>query len=179
MEKRPVYKVFDPFANRQRIEGWAVMQQERMGRKYGSLRAIFWMGIFGGLAMVPFGFIVKSYGYKINIYGELIVALILGKVHPVAIMLQHMFISWSFAMPLFFALRFFNINSTRKYLLAGSFYGAGIWLFFNSLLLPIAFGRETPWAIGLQASWPSLGVHIIYGLAGAYSYDRFKRSQDN
>lgn len=142
------------------------------------VKVIFWMGLFGGLAMMPFGFMVKSLGFSINIYGELIVIFIFGKVYPIAVLLQHMLISWSFAVPLFVGLRILRSKLPGGYLLAGAIYGAGIWFFFNSLLLPFVFSRQTPWQIGFHAVWPSLTAHIIYGLVAAFSYTKFNRRVD-
>jgi uncharacterized membrane protein YagU involved in acid resistance len=123
----------------------------------GTLRA----GTIGGLAMIPVGLMIRhGFGGAVNVYGELVVESVLGRVVPWALFAQHMLISWIFAIPVVLLLQGWT---ARAALVAGYAYGAGIWLVVNSLALPFLFGRPTPWQMGWRAIWPSLTVHIVYG----------------
>jgi len=62
--------------------------------------------------------------------------------------------------------------------LLGALYGAGIWLVVNSISLPLVFGRLTPWALGWPAMWPSLAVHVVYGLVAAVVARRLAHPKD-
>lgn len=130
-------------------------------------------GIAGGVAMIPFGLLLRRIlGYSLNVYGELLVQTILGRVSPWALAVEHFLISWGMALPLVALLARRRRGSP---LLLGSLYGAGIWVVVNSLLLPVAFGRPTPWRLGWPAIWPSLLVHVIYGAVAATVAGRIGR----
>ncbi len=126
-------------------------------------------GIAGGLAMIPVGLLLRRVlGYSLNVYGELLVHKVLGHVSPWALALEHFLVSWGMALPLV------ALASRRGASLGmGALYGAAIWLVVNSLLLPVAFGRTTPWGLGWSAIWPSLAVHVLYGTVAAAAARRF------
>lgn len=122
-------------------------------------------GTAGGVAMIPFGLVLRRVlGYSLNVYGELLVQTILGRRSPWALAVEHFLISWVMALPLVAVLAWRRRASP---LLLGSLYGAGVWLIVNSLLLPMAFGRLSPWRLGWPAIWPSLTVHVVYGAVAA------------
>ena len=50
---------------------------------------------------------------------------------------------------------------------SGSQGGAGYWLLVNAVTLPTLFGQQHPWERGPAAVWPSLLVHVIFGLGVA------------
>jgi uncharacterized membrane protein YagU involved in acid resistance len=52
-------------------------------------------------------------------------------------------------------------------LVAGAGYGVGYWFLVNAVTLPALFGRQHPWERGPSAVWPSLLVHVIFGLGVA------------
>lgn len=59
------------------------------------------------------------------------------------------------------------IHDAQYTAIVGLTYGAAIWVVLNSLMLPVLFGRPTAWRIGWPAIWPSLTVHLVYGVATA------------
>jgi uncharacterized membrane protein YagU involved in acid resistance len=119
-------------------------------------------GTLGGLAMIPPGLLLKAAGYSVNVYGELLLRVVLGRVLPGAMVVQHLAVSVSMAVPF---VAFAAGRPGRHLLPLGAAYGTLAWLLVNSCALPIAFGRPTPWALGFDAIWPSLLGHVVYGLA--------------
>jgi uncharacterized membrane protein YagU involved in acid resistance len=85
---------------------------------------------------------------------------------------EHLLISVAMALPLVVLV---GRTARRSPLLLGALYGAAVWLVVNSLLLPAAFGRPTPWRLGWSAIWPSLMVHVIYGTVAAMVAGRSSR----
>jgi uncharacterized membrane protein YagU involved in acid resistance len=130
-------------------------------------------GLAGGVAMIPFGLLLRRVlGYSLNVYGELLVKTLLGSVPPWAMAVEHLLISVAMALPLVVLV---GRTARRSPLLLGALYGAAVWLVVNSLLLPAAFGRPTPWRLGWSAIWPSLMVHVIYGTVAAMVAGRSSR----
>ncbi len=122
-------------------------------------------GLAGGVSMVPVAIVLKRVlGYSLNIYGELVVEWILGRSSILALVLEHLVISWLLAIPLAAVLLWFG---RRVPVWGGVAYGAGLWLALNSLALPALFSWPTPWALGWSAIWPSLAIHVLYGVATA------------
>lgn len=117
----------------------------------------------GGISMVPVAILLKRVlGYSLNVYGELVVERLLGRSSMLALGLEHLVISCLLAIPLAaFLFRF----GRRLPVWGGVVYGAGIWLALNSLALPLLFSRPTPWTLGWAAIWPSLAIHVVYGVA--------------
>jgi hypothetical protein len=123
-------------------------------------------GTLAGLAMMPFGAAFRAAGLRINEYGPKTLALVLGDLEPplagIAGFAQHLLISWLAAPPLILAARGLATRSQRA--LAGALYGAAFYVVVNSLALPVFFGDPTPWALGLRTVFPSLVVHLVYGI---------------
>jgi uncharacterized membrane protein YagU involved in acid resistance len=131
--------------------------------------------------MYPFGVVLRRhFGYSLNVYGQLVanaffrlLALPAGAAGaqvapPWALHVQHLVIGWTLAVPLTLLVERRGAPhrvSTR--VLVGGAYGAAAWLVVNSLVLPITFGRPTPWTVGFAAIWPSLLVHLVYGVTTA------------
>lgn len=126
-------------------------------------------GVAGGLAMIPFAAIFRARGLRINEYGRKTLELLVGHTEPplyfVLTFVQHMIISCIVAVPLVLALPY--LVDRRARLLAGVAYGAGFYVVMNSLALPIAFGDPTPWQLGFATVYPSLFIHLVYGLVVA------------
>lgn len=114
--------------------------------------------------MIPFGLALRfGVGQRVNVYGELVVETLLGTVPAWALLVQHALVSWLLAVPL--ALVWTKIPTPAP--VTGLVYGAGAWVVINSVSLPLLFGRPTPWQLGWSAIWPSLTVHLVYGVAVA------------
>ena len=132
-------------------------------------------GLAGGVAMIPVGVLLRRVlGYSLNVYGELLLRTLLGRTPVWALAVEHFLISWGMALPL---VAFLGPLRRASPFAVGAAYGAVIWLVVNSLALPLAFGRPTPWQLGWPAIWPSLAVHLAYGVAAsaaAVQVDRWR-----
>ncbi len=118
-------------------------------------------GIAGGAAMVPLGLALRrGLGIPLNVYGELLVRAILGRPSAWAMAIEHVLVSWTLALPL---VALPSLVRRGHALAVGALYGAALWLCVNSLILPAAFARPTPWQLGWPSIWPSLAVHVLYG----------------
>jgi uncharacterized membrane protein YagU involved in acid resistance len=126
-------------------------------------------GTIAGLAMIPFAAVFQRWGLRVNEYGRKTLALFAGDVsaplHYLLTFLQHLVISWVVAVPLLLLLD--RLSRRRDKIIAGLVYGAGFYVAMNSLLLPLAFGDPTPWRLGFAFVYPSLVIHLVYGLTVA------------
>ncbi len=127
-----------------------------------SLRA----GIAAGLAMIPFAAVFRARGLRINEYGRKTMELLVGPTEPpleqILSFVQHMAISIGAAWPLLLFLRRIDGRATRVAI--GAAYGTGFYVAVNSLALPALFGDPTPWQLGFATVYPSLVVHLVYGV---------------
>jgi hypothetical protein len=116
--------------------------------------------------MIPFAALFRARGLRINEYGRKTLELLVGEVapplHTVLTFVQHLLISWLAAIPLLWLLP--RIRSRPSRVLAGAAYGAGFYAVANSWALPLLFGDPTPWELGFETVYPSLAVHLVYGL---------------
>jgi uncharacterized membrane protein YagU involved in acid resistance len=117
--------------------------------------------------MIPFAAVFGSLGLRVNEYGRKTLDLLVGDVvrplHYVLGFVQHLVIGWLAAVPLLLLLR--GIAGRPARLLAGTVYGASFYVAINSFALPFAFGDPTPWGLGFATVYPSLVIHLVYGLA--------------
>lgn len=124
-------------------------------------------GTVAGLAMIPFAAVLRAFDLRVNEYGRKTLELLVGDVAPalhyLLTFVQHLVISWVAAVPLLLLLR--SIADRRVRILAGAMYGAAFYAVINSLALPFAFGDPTPWQLGFATVYPSLVIHLVYGLA--------------
>ncbi|MBI5507031.1 MAG: hypothetical protein HY899_19765 [Deltaproteobacteria bacterium] len=123
-------------------------------------------GTLAGLAMIPFAAVFRAQGLRINEYGRKLLELVVGEVghplHDVLTFVEHMVISWVAALPLLLVLD--RVSGRWRRALVGALYGASFYVAVNSLALPLLFGDPTPWKLGLQVVFPSLVVHLVYGV---------------
>ncbi len=126
-------------------------------------------GTVACLAMIPFAAMFRALGLRVNEYGRKTLELLVGQVtvplHYLLTLMQHLVISWMAAVPLLVLLG--SIADRRVRLLIGAVYGAAFYAAVNSLALPFVFGDPTPWELGFDTIYPSLVVHIVYGLCVA------------
>jgi uncharacterized membrane protein YagU involved in acid resistance len=119
--------------------------------------------------MIPFAAVFRARGLRINEYGAKTLELLVGSVAaPLQYLLtfvQHLLISWLVAVPLLLLL--VRLPRRRDRIAAGLVYGAAFYVGVNSLALPLAFGDPTPWQLGFAVVYPSLVVHLVYGLVVA------------
>ena len=115
--------------------------------------------------MIPIGLVLRfMFGQSVNVYGELIVIRIAGRLDPLLLAIEHGAVSVAMAAPLVIALDRLGHGTAP---VVGLVYGGTAWLVVNSLVLPWIFDQPTPWQVGSQAIWGSLIVHLTFGLAVA------------
>jgi hypothetical protein len=141
----------------------ALGRNELAGLAFETLRC----GTLAGLAMIPFAALFRVVGLRINEYGRKTLELVVGHVaspllHWVLTFAQHLLISWFAAFPLLWLLRQVGDRTTRVFL--GAFYGAAFYVVVNSWVLPLYFGDPTPWQLGIETVYPSLVIHLVYGV---------------
>lgn len=116
--------------------------------------------------MIPFAAVFRAQGLRINEYGRKVLELVVGEVahplHDVLTFVEHMVISCLAALPLLLVLD--RIAGRGRRALVGALYGASFYVAINSLALPLLFGDPTPWQMGLQVVYPSLVIHLVYGV---------------
>lgn len=126
-------------------------------------------GAIAGLAMVPFAAVFRAQGMRINEYGRKVLELLVGEVgqplRDILSFVQHMAISCIVALPLLVLLCL--VDGRGRRLLVGGLYGAAFYVAVNSLALPLLFHDSTPWELGWPVVYPSLVVHLVYGVAVA------------
>jgi uncharacterized membrane protein YagU involved in acid resistance len=132
-------------------------------------------GSIAAIAMIPFGLIFFALGMRVNEYGMKVIQTFFGDLPPGArfglFVVEHFLISWTAAVPLLLALLAFRQRIAAW--LVGAIYGAGFYLLLNSLALPWLFGDPTPWELGFEVIYPSLIVHVVYGVSVALTSRRF------
>ena len=132
------------------------------------LRDVLWSGTIAGLAMIPFAAVFRACGLRVNEYGRRTLALLVGEqpphVHYLLTFVQHIVISWFAAVPLLFL---FGRMRNQPRVLVGALYGIAFYCGVNSLFLPLAFGDPTPWSLGLGTVYPSLVLHLVFGITVA------------
>lgn len=131
------------------------------------LREVLRSGSIAAVAMIPFGLAFRALGLRVNEYGMAVIGALFGHLPSgarfVLFVIEHFVIAWMAAIPLLLALRV----APRKFpaLLLGALYGAGFYVAMNSLALPWIFGDPTPWQLGFDVIYPSLTLHLVYGLS--------------
>lgn len=124
-------------------------------------------GTIASIAMMPFGFLFKALGLRVGRYGPKLGEFLFGlQPEPwmqVLLVAQHLVIGWLSAVPL---LLFWRWTFPRSPSLAdGLLYGALYYLTVNALALPTIFGDTFPWQLGWSYVYPSLVVHLVFGLS--------------
>lgn len=123
-------------------------------------------GTVAGLAMIPFAAVFRFRGLRVNEYGrktlELLVVVANPALHFLLTLAQHLVISWIAAVPLIWALS--RIEGRRRRVLIGAAYGAAFYAAVNAWALPRYFGDRTPWEMGFETVYPSLVIHLVYGV---------------
>lgn len=143
---------------------------------FGALvKEAFRSGSIAAIAMIPFGLMFFALGLRVNEYGMKVIQTFFGDLPPGArfglFVVEHFLISWTVAVPLLLAL--FAFRPRIPAWLVGATYGAGFYLLVNSLALPWLFGDPTPWELGFEVIYPSLIVHVVYGVSVAWTSRRF------
>lgn len=132
-------------------------------------------GTIASLAMIPFGLLFRAMDVRIGHYGKKLVEVMFGEL-PLAlfralVLAEHLVIGWLTTWPLLLMLVWLGTRVPAW--ITGLFYGAAYYVAINSLLLPLAFGDPTPWQLGFSTIYPSLIVHLVFGLSIVWTSRRF------
>jgi len=132
-------------------------------------------GTIASLAMMPFGLLFKWMGLRVGHYGPKVGEALFGLQPdpwmPVLLLAQHFVIGWLSALPL---LLFWLWRAPWTILISeGVLYGLVYYLAVNALALPWLFGDAFPWRLGWSTIYPSLVVHLVFGVSIALTARRF------
>ena len=124
-------------------------------------------GAIASLAMMPFGLLFKSMDLRVGHYGPKVGEALFGHQPdpwmPVLLLVQHFVIGWLSALPL---LMFWLWRAPQAIRLGdGLLYGLAYYLAVNALALPWLFGDAFPWQLGWNTIYPSLVVHLVFGVS--------------
>ncbi len=132
-------------------------------------------GTIASLAMIPFGLLFRALDLRIGHYGKRLVEVSLGELPVTAlrilVLAEHFVIGWLTTWPLLLMLIW--VGTRVPAWTTGLAYGAAYYVAINSLLLPLAFGDPTPWQLGISTIYPSLIVHLVFGVSIAWTSKRF------
>ena len=132
-------------------------------------------GTIASVAMMPFGIFFKWLGLRVGHYGPKLGEVLFGaQPEPwmqILLLGQHFLIGWVSAVPL---LVFWLWRSPRAIrLVDGLVFGALYYVTVNALALPWVFGDPFPWQLGWPYIYPSLVVHLVFGLSIALTARAF------
>jgi hypothetical protein len=117
-------------------------------------------------ATTPNSGATSRFGLRINEYGRKTLELVVGDaappLHHALAFAQHLLISWVVAIPLLWLLA--KVDDRRTRVLVGTLYGAAFYAVVNAWALPLYFGDPTPWTLGMETVYPSLTIHLVYGV---------------
>lgn len=132
-------------------------------------------GTIASIAMIPFGFLFQLLGLRVGHYGKKLLEVFFTDLPELTFRLlmfiEHFAIGWLSAAPLLILL---VLSKTRLPAWSvGAIYGVVYYVVLNSLALPLSFGDRTPWALGFSVMYPSLIIHIVFGISIALTSKRF------
>jgi uncharacterized membrane protein YagU involved in acid resistance len=141
-------------------------------------------GTIASVAMIPFGFMFQLLGLRVGHYGKKLIEVFFTGLPEMEFRLlmfiEHFVIGWLSAAPLLILL----VLSKSRFPAwsVGAIYGVAYYVILNSLFLPLSFGEKTPWELGFSVMYPSLIIHIVFGVSIAltsrhfvFFYNRSKR----
>ena len=124
-------------------------------------------GTIASLVMIPFGLLFKALGLRVGHYGPKLGEFLFGSAPQlsmqVLLFVQHLVIGWLSAIPLLLFWRW--VSPRPVHLSDGFLYGALYYAAVNALALPAIFGDAFPWRLGWSYVYPSLVVHLVFGLS--------------
>ncbi|MBN1201934.1 MAG: hypothetical protein JXJ20_08780 [Anaerolineae bacterium] len=127
----------------------------------GAIAAVIMLGVVGVFYVM---------GPRADQLGLDLIQVVLGKqptwLRYTLFAAEHFVLSWLLTLPLLCVL----IGTRKRYqpLAVGAVFGAAVYVICYSLLLPLALGKETPWQYGFERVYPSLVVHLAFGMAGTF-----------
>ena len=129
-------------------------------------------GTIASLVMMPFGFLFKLLDLRVGHYGPKLAAILFGESTQFVLFVQHLAIGWVSAIPLLVILVRFRSLATFPASL-GAAYGLAYYVVVNSIALPLFFGDPTPWQLGFSFIYPSLLVHLVFGVSIGFTSRSF------
>ncbi len=118
--------------------------------------------------MMPFGLALRAAGLRVGYYGPKFAALFVENPTPLFLFAQHIVLGWISALPLLLLLLLSRVPLPVSPTAFGATYGVLYYVLVNSLALPLYFGDQTPWQMGLAYILPSLLIHIVFGACAGY-----------
>jgi uncharacterized membrane protein YagU involved in acid resistance len=138
-------------------------------------------GTIASIAMMPVGFLFRHFGLRVGHYGNKLGAVLFANAgEPLLqglLIAQHFVIGWLSALPMLMFMVFAQVCRPSYLLLTGILYGALYYLLINALALPLMFGDTLPLQMDFNVVYPSLIVHIVFGLSIGYTAQKFARKQ--
>jgi uncharacterized membrane protein YagU involved in acid resistance len=128
-------------------------------------------GTIAALVMMPFGFLLKLLDLRVGYYGPKLGALLFGDPTRFVLFLQHLVLGWVSALPLLLIL--VRLQGTWNPIAIGAAYGFSYYVVVNSLALPFFFGDPTPWQLGFSFIYPSVLIHLVFGVCIGITSRRF------
>ena len=119
-------------------------------------------GTIAALTMMPFGFLFKFLDLRVGYYGPKLGALLFGEPGRFVLFLQHLVLGWVSALPLLLIL--VRLQGTAAPMAIGAAYGLAYYVVVNSFALPLFFGDPTPWQLGFSFIYPSVLIHLVFGV---------------
>ncbi|MEK6805745.1 MAG: hypothetical protein AABY95_03750 [Pseudomonadota bacterium] len=132
-------------------------------------------GTIASLIMMPFGLLFRMLDLRIGHYGKKLIEVMFGEL-PLAlfrtlVLSEHFIIGWLSTAPLLLLL--IHFGQRLSIWIIGTLYGVAYYVAINSLFLPWCFDELTPWQLGIHAVYPSLIVHLVFGLSIVWTSRRF------
>ena len=135
-------------------------------------------GTIASITMIPFGFLFQLLGLRVGHYGKKLLEAFFTNLPEVTfrmlMLIEHFVIGWLSAAPLLVLLVL--LKKRLPAWAVGAIYGLGYYVVLNSLALPLIFGDQTPWALGFSVMYPSLVIHIVFGVSISLTATRFVAS---
>jgi uncharacterized membrane protein YagU involved in acid resistance len=119
-------------------------------------------GTIAALVMMPFGFLFKLLDLRVGYYGPKFGALLFREPTRFVLFLQHLVLGWVSALPLLLIL--VRLQGTAAPVAIGAAYGLAYYVVVNSFALPLFFGDPTPWQLGFSFIYPSVLIHLVFGI---------------
>jgi len=128
-------------------------------------------GTIASLAMMPVGFLLQQLGLRVGHYGPKFAALFFNEPTLVIQFVQHLLLGWISTLPLLLIL--LRLPRNISPLAMGAMYGLAYYVVVNSLALPLFFGDATPWQLGFSFIYPSVLVHLVFGISIGYTARKY------
>lgn len=145
-------------------------------RYFSLLKESVRSGTIAALVMMPFGILFKFLDLRVGYYGPKLGALLFGEPNRFVLFLQHLVIGWVSALPLLLIL--VRLRGRVAPMTVGAAYGLAYYVVVNSFALPLFFGDSTPWQLGFSYIYPSVFIHLVFGISIGFTSRRFVANEN-